>query len=47
MSGRRVVGVIKSLVDARDLQLEYTRVLHETMLIPVHIYGSETMLWKE
>ena len=22
-------------------------VLHETLLVPVHTYGSETMLWKE
>ena len=22
-------------------------VWHETLLVPVHMYGSETMLWKE
>ena len=31
----------------RDFQLECARVLHETLLMPVLIYGSETMLWKE
>ena len=31
----------------RGLQLEYTRVLHETLLMPVLMYGSETMIWKE
>ena len=30
-----------------DLQLEYARVLHETLLVSVLPYGSETMLWKE
>ena len=46
-SGRRVSGVIRSIVNARDLQIECARVLHETMLVPVLMYGSETMLWKE
>ena len=30
-----------------DLQLECARVLHETLLVPVLMYGSETMLWRE
>ena len=46
-SGRRVAGAIRSLVNARDLQIECARVLHETLLAPVLMYGSETMLWKE
>ena len=46
-SRRRVAGVTKSLVNTRDLQLEFARVLHETLLVPVLMYGSETMLWKE
>ena len=29
VSGRRVAGAIRSLVNARSLQLEGTRVLHE------------------
>ena len=37
----RAAGAIWSLVNARDLQLECARVL------PVLMYGSETMLWKE
>ena len=45
--GRRVAGVIRSLVNTRDLQLQCARVLHETLLEPVLMYGSETMLWKE
>ena len=31
-SGRRVGGAIRSLVNARDLQLECARILHETLL---------------
>ena len=43
-SGRRVTGAIRSLVNASDLQLECVRVLHETFLVPVLMYGSETMI---
>ena len=46
-SGRRVAVAIRSLVNARNLQFECARVLHETLLVPVLMYGSETMLWKE
>ena len=35
------------LVNARDLQLECARVVHETLLVPVLMYGSETIIWKE
>ena len=31
---------IGSLVNARDLQLEYARVLHDTLFVPVLTYGS-------
>ena len=47
MSGRRVAGAIRSLVNARYLHLDCARFLHETLLVPVLMYGSETMLWKE
>ena len=40
-SGRRVASAIGSLVNARDLQLECARVLHETLLVPLLMYGSE------
>ena len=46
-SGRIVAGAIKFLVNARDLQLECAGDLHETFLVPVITYGSETILWKE
>ena len=35
------------LDNARALQLECASVLHETSLVPVPMYGSETMLQKE
>ena len=46
-SGRRVAGPIKSLVNARSLQLECTMVLHESLLVPVLTYGTETMICRE
>ena len=39
VNGGRVSGAIRSLDNAR--------VLHETLLVPVLMYGSETMIWKE
>ena len=29
------------------MQLEWARVLHETLLVPVPMYDSKAMLWKE
>ena len=46
-NGRRVVGAIRSLINSRSLPLECARVLHETLLVPALMYGSETMVWKE
>ena len=47
VSGRRVAGAIRSLVNARDLQLECARVFHEALLVPVFVYGTETVSWKK
>ena len=44
-SGRRIAGAIRFLVNARDLQLKCARVLNETLLVPVLMYGTETVLW--
>ena len=41
VSGRRVASAIGSMVNARSLQLECARVLHESLLVPVLIYGRE------
>ena len=46
-SETRVAGVIRSMVQDRSLQLECVRVLHESLLVPVLTYGSETMIWRE
>ena len=47
-SGRRVAGAIRPLLNARDLRLQFARVLHDSLLLmPVLMYGSETMIWKE
>ena len=45
VSGRRIAGAIRSLVIARSLQLECARFWHESLLVPVLTYGSETMIW--
>ena len=46
-SRRRITCAIRFLVNVRDLQFECARVLHETMLVTVLKYGSDTMLFKE
>ena len=42
--GGRVVGTIRSLVNAKNLQLECDRDLHELLLVPVLMCGSETIV---
>ena len=44
---RKVAGAIRPQVSARGLQLECTSVLHEALLLPVLLYTSETMMWRE
>ena len=44
VTGRRVAGTIRSLVDAGNLQLECARVLHESLVVPVLTYGNEIMI---
>ena len=46
VSGRKVAGTIRSLVNARGLQLECASVLYDALLMPVLIYCSDTMIWK-
>ena len=43
-SERRFAGAIRSLVNAKSLQLECSKVLHETLLVAVLVYGSETLI---
>ena len=44
---RRVADGIRSLVNARSLQLECSRVLDESLLVPILRYSSDTMIWRE
>ena len=44
---RRAAGAIRSVVNVRVLQLKYVRLLHETLLVPVLLYRSETMIWEK
>ena len=46
-SGRKVTDAIRSLVNARGLELEWAWALHESLLVPVLTNSSETMIWKE
>ena len=44
---RRIGGPIRSLVKTWGLQFQYAGVLHKSLLIPIFMYGSETMIWKK
>ena len=44
VNGKRDVGAFRSLVNARGLQLQYARVLHESQLVLILKYGSEKMI---
>ena len=46
VASSRVASATRSLVNTKDLQLECA-VLHEALLVPVLMYGNETMLWRE
>ena len=43
----QIAIAIRSLVNARSLQLECARILHEVLLMFVLLYGNETMIWRE
>ena len=44
---RRIADAIMTLVNARELQFDCARILHETLLVPALMYGNETILLKE
>ena len=44
VSGRIVAGAIRSRVNATDLQLQCTRVLHETLLVSVLMYCRDSVM---
>ena len=43
-SRRKVEGAIRSLGNARSLQLDGVRVLLEALPMPIMLYGSETVI---
>ena len=43
----KVVGALRSLVNARGLQAECARVVHEALLVFVLLYDGEKMLKRE
>ena len=45
-SESKAEGAIRFLVNARGLQLQRSRVLHETLFVPVLWCDSERMIWK-
>ena len=47
VNGIKLAGTLRPLVNSRSLQLECAKVLHEALLVPVTLYGSETMIWRE
>ena len=47
VSVSRAAGAIRSLVNARSLQLEGARFLYESLLVPVLTYFSETTILRE
>ena len=47
VSGMRVAGAIRPLVNAIQFSAKCTMVLHESLAMIVLMYGSETMIWKE
>ena len=40
-SGKRVAGVIRSLVNTSSLHLECAKILHESLMVPFLMDGSE------
>ena len=46
-SGKGVADAIRSLDNARSLQLESARILHESLLVSALTYDIETLVWKE
>ena len=43
---RQISGAVRSLVNERCLNMKCAKVLHEKLVVPVLIYGSECMVWK-
>ena len=46
-SRKKIVCATRLLVNARGLQFECARLVHEALLVPVLMYGNETLIFKE
>ena len=46
-NGSKVEGAITSLINGTNLQLKCGKVSHETLLVPVSLYGSEIAVKRE
>ena len=46
-SERKVVGAIRFQINAMGLQFECARGLHQGWVVPILLYVSETMIWRE
>ena len=44
--GREVMGAVRSLVNARNMQLDCAKVLYEALFVPVLLNSSETTAWR-
>ena len=47
VSERKISGAIIFLVNTRSLRFECARVLYDSMLVSILLYGNETMVWRE
>ena len=47
VSGWKVAGVIRALVNDSGMKLECARDLHKTLIVLVLMYGSETMIGRD
>ena len=47
VSGKKVLGAIRYLVDARGVQLHDARVLFKALFVLLLPYGSDTSMWRE
>ena len=43
----KVASAINKAINARGLQLECVRVLYQALLMPVLLYDSKRMIWRE
>lgn len=44
MQCRKVPGAIKAILKTKGFRLEFARLLHENMLIPTLVFGSNTLI---